>query len=492
MSAADAIAYVEDAILSLETVPTFAEVKANKGNGKTIPPVVQTPTDRSARLKQVLNRYDCTSVSLHVLGKNAEPLWSQAYGERWSAAATAPSDDSTRTMLPDEWAVKPITGATAYQMASVSKPVTAVAVMRLVDQGLVDLDRDVNEYLTEEWKLKFAEVEVEFEKVTLRRLMAHCGGTCTSGFSGYVRKEVLEGKVTVPSTVEVLQGKGNSEAVEVIALPGVITMYSGGGTTIIQHIIEIITQKPFPIALHDLLLSPAGMASSTFELPLPGNLINNGDLACAHRAKQVPVEGGCCLHPESAAAGLWSSAEDMGVFLRKYWESLKGLEGAILSQEAAEAMLEPQGLSSDFRTGWACDEKDGRVMFQHGGANDGYFLHVQGFTDSGEGMVILISAPPDSRDVHSIRWVLKNAISEFYNFPSTSKQPARPNPDGDEDKKKEPVVTPERIQDLSGDYVFEGRVGKAAERVKKVKVETTEDEDVRVLFGNYGKSLRFK
>src|SRR6185295_6617555 len=106
-------------------------------------------------------------------------------------------------------------------------------------------------------KLKSWQVpENEFtttEHVTLRRLLTHTAGLNVSGFSGY---ELTE---RIPSVPEVLDGRGNTSAVRVDAVPGSIWRYSGGGYTVMQQLVEDVSGKSFPRYMGDEVLKPFGM-----------------------------------------------------------------------------------------------------------------------------------------------------------------------------------------------------------------------------------------
>ena len=111
----------------------------------------------------------------------------------------------------------PVTTTTLFQAGSISKPVAAVGALRLVDQGALSLREDVNAKL-KTWKVP----ENEFtrtEKVTLHALLSHTAGLTVHGFPGY---DVTE---RMPSTVEVLDGKGNTTAVRVNAVPMSLARY---------------------------------------------------------------------------------------------------------------------------------------------------------------------------------------------------------------------------------------------------------------------------
>lgn len=154
-----------------------------------------------------------------------------------------------------------VDSTTLFQAASISKPITALAILKMMEEGKVALDTDVNTYL-KDWKVpenKFTQIE----KVTLRRLLTHSAGTTVHGFPGYQKNDSL------PSTKEVLDGKGNTAAVIVDTIPGSQFKYSGGGYTIVQKLLEDITGMPFDAYMDTHILQPLGMTHSTYAQPLP-------------------------------------------------------------------------------------------------------------------------------------------------------------------------------------------------------------------------------
>src|SRR5688500_8158729 len=96
---------------------------------------------------------------------------------------------------------QPVTTNTRFQAGSISKPVAAVAALRLVEAGKLSLDEDVNARLRS-WKVPSNELTSN-APVTLRRLLSHTAGTTVAGFPGYRPSQ------RVPSLVDVLEGRGN-------------------------------------------------------------------------------------------------------------------------------------------------------------------------------------------------------------------------------------------------------------------------------------------
>jgi len=104
-----------------------------------------------------------------------------------------------------------ITSETVFQAGSISKPVAAAAALRLVDEGKIDLDADVNRYLRS-WKVPANDGWQPI--VTLRQLLSHTGGTTVHGFPGYAQGEAI------PTLIQVLNGEepANTPAVRVNAI----------------------------------------------------------------------------------------------------------------------------------------------------------------------------------------------------------------------------------------------------------------------------------
>ena len=173
-----------------------------------------------------------------------------------------------------------VTATTPFQAGSISKPVFALAVMRLVEQGTLDLDADVNGYLTS-WRVP---ANGGWQpRITLRQLLSHTAGTTVHGFRGYPASGPW------PTPLEVLQGVPPANTPEVIVdlMPGLAFRYSGGGTTIAQQVVVDVLGRPFPDLMRELILDPLGMADSTFEQPLPARF---GALSVVMPPTDIPLD----------------------------------------------------------------------------------------------------------------------------------------------------------------------------------------------------------
>jgi CubicO group peptidase (beta-lactamase class C family) len=286
-----------------------------------------------------------------------------------------------------------VTATTRFQACSISKPVAALAMLRLVDRRVLDLDADINESLTS-WRLPR---NSEWQPVvTLRQLVSHSAGLTTSGFPGYNRSANL------PTVVEILAGThpANTFGVRVDTIPGAQFRYSGGGTLVMQQLLEDVTRTPFPELMQELVLEPLGMNDSDYTQPPPGHVHDR--LASGHDELGNPVDGGWHVYPELATAGLWTTPTDLCRYALAVQASFAGRAGAMLSQSIAREMLTPQVSASDRIGGLSAlglgpflsDEPDAR--FGHSGGNEGFRCHLLAYRDVGLGAAVMTNSDAGS------------------------------------------------------------------------------------------------
>ena len=229
-------------------------------------------------LTQVLEAGDVAGLSVAFTGSSG--AWADAFGVA-SADGPALTPDST------------------FQAGSISKAVTAYAAHRLVAEGRLDLDADVNEVLTS-WRLP--RVRGWQPTVSVRGLLAHVAGVSSGWGEGSVRGE------PVPGLLEVLAGTAATPPVVLEALPGLAWAEPWAAA---------ISSSPRSSATSPGWRSmrrwrsgprPAGMAASTFRQPLPGSLEHAA--ARGHRGGE-PVPDGWRNQPDVGAVGLWTTLLDL-------------------------------------------------------------------------------------------------------------------------------------------------------------------------------------
>ncbi|HEX6637936.1 MAG TPA: serine hydrolase [Steroidobacteraceae bacterium] len=295
----------------------------------------------------------------------------------------------------------PVTAETLFQAASISKPVFALAVHRLVEEGKLNLDTNVNDYL-ESWKLPDNEFTRE-QKVTLRRILSHTAGLTVHGFPGY------EAGAPLPSVTQILDGAppANTAAIRVDVVPGTMHRYSGGGYTLAQLLVQDVTGQPLPKLMHDLVLAPLGMNHSTYEQPLAGS--RSGEVALPHGGDGAPIAGGPHVYPEMAAAGLWTTPSDLARYALGVREALAG-KSKVISAATARAMLTRQ--IGDHALGPVVGGSTARKYYTHNGGNMGYRCVLVAYED-GEGAVVMTSGDNGG----GLMYEVLRTIAHVYRWP---------------------------------------------------------------------------
>lgn len=310
-------------------------------------------------LAERMKELNVPGVSIAVI-HNGRIEWARGFGVRNSEGA-------------------PVNAETMFQAGSISKPLAAMAALRLVQDGKLALDSDINTYLTS-WKFP-ADPVAEGKPITLRELLTHTAGTTVHGFPGYASNE------PVPTLVQVLNGEkpANTPAIRSEQAPMKEWKYSGGGYTVMQQALIDVTHTPFAKLLHDTVLAPIGMSRSTYEQPLPEPL--RGNAAVPYRGDGKPVEGGAHTYPEQAAAGLWTTPTDLATYALEVERSLDGKANHVLNADMTRQML-TAGMGH-WGLGLQIGGADANPYFSHGGANEGFRNIFVAYEKSGEGAVVM-------------------------------------------------------------------------------------------------------
>lgn len=274
---------------------------------------------------------------------------------------------------------QPVTPETMFEASSIGWPVTALAVLRLVEQGKLNLDVDVNQYLRS-WRVptnKFT----ERRKGTLRELLSHtAGATGGDGYEGYPAGQ------TVPTLVQVLNGEkpAKSAPVTIDFVPGTKLRYFGADYTIIQQILTDVTGEPFPDLMREVVLQPLHMTHSTFQQPIPDKLRSLE--AMPDDEDGNAIEGSPRTYPEMAAAGLWTTPSDLALFALGIQNALAGKPGAIVSPSTAHVMLQP--VRGNYALGLLIDGNGPNRYFWHPGATLGFLAAFFAY-EKGDGVVLM-------------------------------------------------------------------------------------------------------
>jgi Beta-lactamase class C and other penicillin binding proteins len=235
-----------------------------------------------------------------------------------------------------------------FQAGSISKPAFTALVMRLHQEGKLDIHHDVNDYLQ-----GYRVQAPEGEKITIAMLLSHMAGFNVHGFPGY------DPSATVTND-DVIMGLGNTPKPEIDFPPNTCWRYSGGGYQIAQKAVEDIMGQDTSSLADQYVFAPLMMQDSGYWQPL-----------CEARQAQAAYamrggEEGYHFYPETASAGLWTTPSDLLKLALAFGRSYKG--NGYLNQEVAQMMMQP--VWTDRCIGIFHNGTTGE--FYHGGSNYGF------------------------------------------------------------------------------------------------------------------------
>ncbi|WP_255367297.1 serine hydrolase domain-containing protein [Dyella sp. OK004] len=349
---------------SAEATPSALQARITRvEQGLSTRVVVKGSPDQKMTLTERMAFYQVPGVSIALIN-HGRIEWVRAYGV---------ADIASR---------RPATTTTLFQAASVSKAVSAMGALRLVEQGKLSLDGDANSQLVS-WKIPQNEFTRD-KAVSLRMLLNHSAGITVHGFKGYVPGQKL------PTLLQVLDGTApaNSEPVRVDIAPGSTWRYSGGGYSIVQLMMSEASGQPFDQYMKAAVLDPLGMAQSTFAVPLPS--IWHDLAATGYDGNGKAIAGQWHNYPESAAAGLWTTPSDLARVVIEVQQAESGKSDKILSRNMTSTML-TRGLG-EYGLGFFVENLGDRTSFAHTGGTEGFRSQLYGYTRSGQGVVVMTNS----------------------------------------------------------------------------------------------------
>jgi len=188
-------------------------------NGLLPAVVIKGQAVRAMKLSERMQFYKVPGVNVAFFD-HGKIIWTRGYG------------------LADTGTTKPVTAETLFQAASISKPLSALAALCLVQEGKLSLDENVNDKLRT-WKVPDNQFTAQ-QKVTVRRILSHSAGINVQGVPGYASDE------PIPTVLQILNGEkpANTAPIRVDVVPGTIWRYSGGAYVILQTLMSDVSSAP--------------------------------------------------------------------------------------------------------------------------------------------------------------------------------------------------------------------------------------------------------
>ncbi|MBG6239962.1 CubicO group peptidase (beta-lactamase class C family) [Mycetocola sp. CAN_C7] len=349
------------------------------------PPELASLTDRLDRDQPLfMAAYEVPGVALAVV-RDGELQWSGGYG-------VASVEDGAD-----------VDADTVFQVASISKSLTAWGVMHLVETGQVSLDEPIETYLT---RWAFPPSAYDSSGVTVARVLNHTAGL--NRVDGYP----LPVDQPLPSIEESLDGNnGGGQSLRVDMEPGQQFNYANAGYTLLQLMIEEVTGQRFSDYMQEAILDPLGMTNSTFD---PDRV--------SHQATGHYPGGESLPHyrlTEQAAGGLYSTANDLALLVAA---TMPGPDGepvgrGVLTSESVHTMLAPQEApdGSMVSFGHLHGHLDhGFTTTGNNGHNTGWITNMVIIPELGEGIVILTNSDTETTGLTLRSWTQWLGLSDTF------------------------------------------------------------------------------
>ena len=276
---------------NLRRIATFfllsAALSAAQQSTKPVPLNARTETRLEKDIPALMEKAGVPGLSIAVI-RDGKTVWMKSFGVR------------------NEETKKPVAADTMFNVGSLSKPVFAYGVLKLVDAGKLKLDEPLAPYLPKEFTVD----DPRFNQITARIVLSH-----RTGFPNWPRE-------------------GQPPAIHFT--PGERFSYSGAGMVLLQKAVEKITGKPLNDYMQEAVFGPLGMKHSSYVW----NAAFENEVAIGHDVAGTPVDLFKADHA-NAAASLETTAEDYAIFLDAVLQK-KGLQPAtLLDMETSQIAVDP-------------------------------------------------------------------------------------------------------------------------------------------------------
>ncbi|WP_445443360.1 serine hydrolase domain-containing protein [Clavibacter sp. km1a] len=321
---------------------------------------------------------------------------------------------------------------TLFRVGSVSKVVSATAVMQLVEEGRLDLNADVQQHLD-------FDLDTPKGPVTLRHLLTH-----TAGF-----EEVITGLIGLPGTERSLGDVMRTDPPAQVFAPGTTPAYSNYGASLAGYVAERVGGKAFVDLVQEEVLDRAGMTSSSFAQPLPADL--DARLAKGYPDDTQPAYPTEVVNAAPAGA-LSATASDMARFMLGHLGDLPA-DQALLDPATLDEMHRP-ALDADqlgtfaagqrMALGFFDDSTPGVPAFGHDGDTNVFHTAMRMFPDSDAGIFVTFNGNGrDAVDTLELRTTVLQGFADRYLRPAGDAVGTSAAPVGD----------PEAAADLAGTWI---------------------------------------
>ena len=272
---------------------------------------------------------------------------------------------------------KPVTPTTQFRLASLSKSFTAVAVLQLVEAGLVLLDAPVSQYVHE------LAARGPIAGVTVRQLLNQTSGLADMGYAaGLGRQEKT-----------LAERASNLRSARAVDAPGAAFHYFDPNYQLLARLVETVSEQPFDVYLQERIFTPLGMRSSVSAVTSDSGHQRDSHLGLGH----LRVYGMSVECPElsgflAGSGGVVSTAEDMAQFLIAQTRNGRNAGPVLVNAESIALMHSPPpGIASRYGMGWALSNSEGVKVLEHDGVLSTFYAEMVLLPETGYGFGILVN-----------------------------------------------------------------------------------------------------
>ncbi len=305
--------------------------------------------------------------------------------------------------------------ATLFRPGSISKLFTWTAVMQQVEQGKLDLDADVNQYLD------FKIPPYQGKPISLRHIMTH-----TAGFEEQVKDIIATNEKEVLPYDQLLKRWVPKR----VYAPGSTPAYSNYATSLAGYIVQRVSGEPFNQYIERHIFAPLGMTRSSMRQPLPAHLkplMANGYAS----GKDEPV--GFEFVGPAPAGSLSATGEDMGRFMIAHLQDGRGILQPRTAQLMHSRANQPIPGLNGMALGFYEHSTNGRRVIAHGGDTNAFHSDLHLFVDEGTGLYLSFNSGGKEGVSTSLRHAIFEQFADRYfpapptNRPAVDAETARAN-----------------------------------------------------------------
>ncbi|MBR9918593.1 beta-lactamase family protein [bacterium] len=267
--------------------------------------------------------------------------------------------------------------ATLLRAASLSKPMTAMAALHLVEEGKIKLNTDINTYL-KGWKLPESEYTQD-RKVNIADILAHRSGIKNDVHDGFRPDQSL------PTLEEIFSGKTENEPIEMEFVPGDKRRYSNTGYMVLSELMQDVEEDRFEQIMKRIILDPCKMSKSTFSQELTKDQRTNVAQGYDENLNEVSYY----KHASAGAGALWSTPSDIGLFLAEIMKTYHepNYQGKIISHDMALKVFDTSNQTLGFNK--SIDGKN--FVFRHDGSIPGFNCTFMGSLNNNQAVVVMLN-----------------------------------------------------------------------------------------------------